>query len=732
MKSPWGRVAVAHSLVLAYGSGCTSGSDAPSDRLPGAELTPVRTLALEGNGNPLLLAVDDLAVDLAGNLFVLDGKTGQIHKYGPNGDYLASVSGPDGEAAGFRQPSGTGAGSIAFGQDQHLYVAGVVSETVAFDPANPAAAVARVSPDLTVDTLFTVEGPYFLVQLQAWEDKLVAVLMRPRGPGNEVAVYDYGGGAVASFHPRDERMDGVPYWSGWFMTHVAPAGDELVVANSLYPIHRYDADGASTGTFGGPSASFRLPSRPERFAFAGPEGRAQHDEWLKSFTTIDGVHVLDDSLVVIVLKDLNDEETALPEPRYRADVFNLGSGRLVARDVSLDGRVVESDTLLYVATRNAEDGWQLGIFDLVVGRSEHVGPASDHPVVSLQLDDAELWSLDEGSGYELDEETVGFLDELAGAVFASEGRAVAADRGNRRILVLDALGRLERTVGRRGEGPMEFQRISLLRSWPGDSVFVYDSDIPRFTVFSPETGEGRTVELEGMFPPIAALPGPVANELWLVEGFHIWPGKYPAGRRRLPLSVVRWRAEGDEIVPVADSVSGSDYYFGPRGVGFGKPPVSEVTSIAAGAGFLFVSEGAPSVRFMDAEGATRMEVAVEGTGVELGGNVRHRVTDSLYALEAINPVRMEKRLESAPLPERADGFDVVVFARDSTLWLGGRGIPGIEHRAWINVDLDGAPLRRLRLPRSLLVMDAEGDRLLLRRRDDMGLHHVEVRRAISP
>lgn len=367
---------------------------------------------------------------------------------------------------------------------------------------------------------------------------------------------------------------------------------------------------------------------------------------------------------------------------------------------------------------------------LVVGCSEHVGPASDHPFVSWHFDDVELWSLDERAGYELDEEAVGSLDELAGAVFASEGRAVVADRGNRRILVLDTLGRLERTVGRRGEGPMEFQRISFLRSWPGDSVFVYDSNIPRFTVFSPETGEGRTVDLEGMLPPIAALPGPVANEFWLVEGFHIWPGKYPAGRRRLPLSVVRWRADGGEIVPVADSVSGPDYYFGPRGVGYGDPPVPEVTSIAAGAGFLFVSEGAPSVRFMDAEGMTRLEVAVEGTDVDLGGNVRHRVTDSLYALAAITRARMEKRLESAPLPERTDGFDVIVFDRDSTLWLGGRGIPGIEHRAWINVDLDGAPLRRLRLPRSLLVMDAEGDRLLLRRRDGLGLHHVEVRQAV--
>ena len=214
-----------------------------------------------------------------------------------------------------------------------------------------------------------------------------------------------------------------------------------------------------------------------------------------------------------------------------------------------------------------------------------------------------------------------------------------------------------------------------------------------------------------------------------MEGMLIWSGKYPAGRRRLLSSVARWRAKEGEIVPV-DSVPSHDYYFTRGGKDFVAPPVPEVTSVAAGAGFLFVSEGAPRVRFMDAEGVTRLEVAVEGTAVDLGGDVRRRVTDSLYALVALTRVRMEKRLKAAPLPERADGFSRIVFARDSTLWLGGRGIPGIEHRDWINVSLDGEPLRRLRLPRSLLVMDAEADRLLLRRRDDMGLHHVEVRRAV--
>ena len=372
---------------------------------------------------------------------------------------------------------------------------------------------------------------------------------------------------------------------------------------------------------------------------------------------------------------------------------------------------------------------------LAVGCSEQAGPAdqaspaSEHPVVSWHLDDAELWSLDERSGFELDEEAVGFLHGISGAVFSAEGMAVVADTGNRRILVLDTLGRLERTVGRRGEGPMEFTRIRSLLSWPGDSVFVYDSDIRRFTVFSPATGEGRTAELKGIFPPAGAWPGPAVDELWLSEGMHIWPGKYPAGRRRILTSVVRWRAKGGEIVPV-DSILGRDVVFGPRGVGYSFPPVPEVTSVAVGAGFLFVSEGAPHVRFMDAEGVTKLEVAIEGAAVELGGDVRRRVTDSLYALVALSRVRMERRLEAAPLPERAEGFSRIVFARDSTLWLGGRAVPGIEHRDWINVGLDGAPLRRLRLPRSRLLMDVEGDRLLLRRRDDVGLHHVEVRRAV--
>ena len=211
--------------------------------------------------------------------------------------------------------------------------------------------------------------------------------------------------------------------------------------------------------------------------------------------------------------------------------------------------------------------------------------------------------------------------------------------------------------------------------------------------------------------------------------FGVYPGQYEAGRQRVPYSVVRWRSP-DSLAPVG-SIAGQDYYFGPGGRGIGFPPVRFNTTVAAGNGVLFVSEGDARLTVLDGMGAVRLEVRVAGTGVELGGEVRSRVTDSLYALVARSPVRMARRLESAPLPERTDGFDATVLARDGTLWMGGRSIPGIERRLWINLEQDGAPVRRLQLPRSVVVLDADEDRLLLTTRDDLGVYHVEVRQIVS-
>lgn len=354
-------------LLLAALAACTSEPPQAVESSV-AVLVQAGTIPLEGDGNPPLLKLEDLAVDADGNLLVLDGGTARVHKYDASGAYLASVTGSDGGVVALEQPGGARPHSVVVGSDEHLYVTGAPPGSVAFDPASPTAAVTRISPDLAVDTFFIVQDVYLLGELHAWDQKLAAVLMRPAGPGNEVATFGYDGTPDLSFHPRDPRMDSLPYWSGWFTTQVGITGRELVAVNSLYPVHRYGSGGEEMGTFGGPSPSFRHPSQPERWAFGGAEGRDNYDAWLKSFTTIAGIHVLSGSVAVVVLKDLNPDESAFAEASYRADVFDVESGQSLGRDLPLPGNVVEASEMLYVAVRDPEQGWRVELFNLEMDR----------------------------------------------------------------------------------------------------------------------------------------------------------------------------------------------------------------------------------------------------------------------------------------------------------------------------------------------------------------------------
>ena len=353
-------------------------------------------------------------------------------------------------------------------------------------------------------------------------------------------------------------------------------------------------------------------------------------------------------------------------------------------------------------------------------------PGSSHPVVSWNAEDLDQWRLAGDGNFQLDEKEIGFLVNQPRGLLGASGLVVVADRGNNRILVLDSVGRLQRTVGRKGEGPLEFIELTSLSRWPGDSVFAFDAR-SRFSVFSPETGEGRTVTFDGMMAPLVARPGPEPNELWLVEGAHFYPGQLGLGKQRLPYHVARWRPP-DSVGRIA-TVAGPEFHVDRRGPV--DSPLRPTTTFAAANGVLFVSEGDPRLTVLDGTAEVRLEVRIAGTGVELAGEVRSRVVDSLYALVALTRVRMAARLQKAPLPDVAEGFHAMALGRDGTLWLGAWNIPGIEHRLWVNLEQDGTPVRRLRLPRSVVVMDADGDRLLVRRWNDLGVYDVDVRRIVA-
>jgi hypothetical protein len=75
------------------------------------------------------------------------------------------------------------------------------------------------------------------------------------------------------------------------------------------------------------------------------------------------------------------------------------------------------------------------------------------------------------------------LLRVTGAVRTDDGRFVVVNGKPLEVRVYDARGRLQRRLGRAGNGPGEFQYTALVRHWPGDSVLTYSTATRRWMLF---------------------------------------------------------------------------------------------------------------------------------------------------------------------------------------------------------------------------------------------------------
>lgn len=75
----------------------------------------------------------------------------------------------------------------------------------------------------------------------------------------------------------------------------------------------------------------------------------------------------------------------------------------------------------------------------------------------------------------------------------SQGRFFVTDDASPKVRVFDGDGTVITALGREGEGPGEFLFISATSIGPADSLFVFDPNLGRISVFTPDLTLGRTV-----------------------------------------------------------------------------------------------------------------------------------------------------------------------------------------------------------------------------------------------
>jgi hypothetical protein len=109
------------------------------------------------------------------------------------------------------------------------------------------------------------------------------------------------------------------------------------------------------------------------------------------------------------------------------------------------------------------------------------------------------------------------LDRVPDAARLSDGTIVVGNGGTGELRFFDARGQHVATAGGSGGGPGEFRQLTALESTDADSVFVYDAQASRISVFSGQGTFVRSVSLEDD-------PAGLSPAGWFVDGSFVAEG----------------------------------------------------------------------------------------------------------------------------------------------------------------------------------------------------------------
>ncbi|HEX8320226.1 hypothetical protein [Longimicrobium sp.] len=300
---------------------------------------------------------------------------------------------------------------------------------------------------------------------------------------------------------------------------------------------------------------------------------------------------------------------------------------------------------------------------------------------------------------------------ITGIDVDSRGRVYVADWFAARVTVLDAEGRILRTLGRKGLGPGEFRGIRGVQVLSGDSVLVYDPGAARLSVFPPDAEKpSYTVNLG------AALGGPKPFTLRRAAA----DGAYVA--------LIRPQFTPDAATPRRDEIRVLNADGTPRGAALRNFPSQSFLRVnQRGGGYSVMPNPFGRQAFVAAGADDRIHVVwsdslavetVDVAGRRVGGfSIRHsppRVTE-VDVSDAVRqlPPRMAaifRPVLADSVPERWPAVRGLVADDQGRLWLG-LFASSAEPAEWAAFDAGGHYEGSVFLPSDVEVMAVRGGKL---------------------
>lgn len=329
------------------------------------------------------------------------------------------------------------------------------------------------------------------------------------------------------------------------------------------------------------------------------------------------------------------------------------------------------------------------------------------------------------------------LDDVTGAHGLSDGGVVILNAGTREIRIYDGSGRLEKTIGRDGEGPGEFRYLSLGGVLPGDTMVVMDAALRRLSLVHPEAGVLRSARLDPKVAENATAWGVFDNRTVLFgrggtqaerEGVYRQMETYRLSDLEGKLAGVVGEKPGSEAnhIPMENLRTGEPVVI-TRILFFGK----EGIPVASGDRFYFGSQDRFEIEVMDPQGMILRLIRVMEDPVPLTRDlwevyVEHRI--ETVARDADHERRLRQLMEegSQHLPPTFPAHGSLKVDALGYLWVEESRIPGEETHVWSVFDREGIRLARVTLPVQMGVMEIGEGYFMGLVEDDLGVEYVQL------
>ena len=322
---------------------------------------------------------------------------------------------------------------------------------------------------------------------------------------------------------------------------------------------------------------------------------------------------------------------------------------------------------------------------------------------------------------------------ISGGKRLDDGSVVVGVEGTWEIRKFGADGTHLWTAGKRGVGPGEFVRLSLLRACSSDRIHVYDQELVRITEFNQQGERLSTWQLAHQGPP------PYERVTCAPDGriiYFPW-GSFPAepGIVRFQVPVV-WTGKGERANVLRENVPGPERVL--NGGYWDRPWTKRLVLGGTREGVWIGTSDDYVLELVSWDGSVIR--TLEWTGDDLTatqediGQLRDELVQAMDEEERNRFLRDSWPGYEEVLPFRVPAYSRLMAMDDGSLWVGRwegigwgiRRLPGHPGQRWDIFDPSGKRVREVTVPANMSLLDGGDDWVLVVVRDELNVQRLAV------